>query len=152
MAKFGNKSMSQLVTTDQDIQTIMMEVIKWRDFSVIEGQRTAERQNHHWSKGRKLNGDPRKRADWEVIDSKLIVTTKDGYEKKSRHQGQPKSNAIDVVPYPEMWGNDQAFYELAGVIKATQERLLQEGKITKLLDWGADLWNGFDKPHWQIKQ
>jgi len=143
--------MSQVVSLEQDIQTILMEAIKYFDFSVIEGQRTAERQNEHWSKGRELrkDGDPRTRSDWKVTDEKKIVTTKDGYEKKSRHQGQPKSGAVDIVPYPSMWLDAAKFHELRGVINATQERLLQEGKITRTLDNGFELW-GWDKPHWQL--
>ena len=152
MPVFGNKSMSQVVTLDQDIQTILIEAIKYYDFSVIEGQRTAERQNEHWAKGRALKdrGDPRHREDWVVTSEKKIVTTKDGYIKKSRHQGQPKSKAVDITPYPSMWSDDNEFYVLSGVIKTTQLRLLNEGRIRQTLDWGADLWNGFDKPHWQF--
>jgi hypothetical protein len=85
-----------------------------------------------------------------VVNSKDVVTTKDGYEKLSRHQGQPMSGAVDVVPYPEMWKSKEAFHELSGVIKATQARLFAEGKITTLLDWGQDLW-GWDMPHWQTR-
>lgn len=143
--------MSQVVSLEQDIQTILMEAIKYFDFSVIEGQRTAERQNDHWANGRELkkDGDPRRRDHWKVINQKAIVTTKDGYDKKSRHQGMPKSGAVDIVPYPSMWEDDNKFHELIGVINATQERLLQEGKITRTLENGFDLW-GWDKPHWQL--
>ena len=152
MPKFGNKSMSNLVTCEQDIQTIMMEAIKWFDFSVTAGKRTPELQNSLWAKGRELKpgGDPRKREDWKVVSEKDIVTTKDGYVKKSNHQTEPKGKAIDIVPYPSMWSDDNKFFELAGVIKATQDRLLQEGKIVKTLDWGYDLWQ-WDLPHWQFK-
>jgi len=151
MAIFGTKSMGQVVSTHQDCQTILMEAIKWYDFSVIEGQRTSERQNYHWAKGRKLknNGDPRKRKDWKVVDQKKIVTMKDGYEEISRHQGQPKSRAVDIVPYPTMWGSEDEFFVLSGIIKSTQKRLLSEGKIKYTLEWGFDLW-GWDQPHWQL--
>ncbi len=153
MPSFSTKSMTQVVSCEQDIQTIMMEAIKYYDFSAISGGRTDAHQNDLWSKGRKLKdgGDPRKRADWKVVDQQAVVTTKDGYEKKSRHQGQPKSGAIDIVPYPSMWSDESKFFELAGVIKSTQERLLQEGKIKHTLEWGYDLW-GWDMPHWQIKK
>ena len=150
MPIFGSRSMTQLTTVEQDIQTILLEAIKYYDFSVISGKRTAEHQNELWSKGRKLKqgGDPRNRKDWKVVSSKEIVTTKDGYEKKSRHQGEPKSRAVDIVPYPSLWEDENEFYVLSGVIKSTQERLLQEGKIKKKLAWGQDLW-GWDKPHYQ---
>ena len=157
MPSFGKSSTRQLVTLEQDIQTILNEAIKWYDFSIIEGQRTAERQNEHWAKGRELKpgGDPRRRADWVVVDDRKIVTTKDGYEKLSNHQSQPKGKAVDIWPYPfkpEYWNdeNKHVWYELAGVIKSTQERLLHEGKIKNTLDWGRDLWD-WDNPHWQLK-
>ena len=153
MATFGMTSGSNLSTCERDIQTIFREVIKYMDCSIVEGHRTAERQHHHWKKGRKhTGGNEKKRNNWVTEDSKKIVTTKDGYEELSRHQIGPVSSAVDVVPYPEMWSSDEKFFELAGVVKATQARLLAEGKITTTLDWGADLWNGFDKPHWQTKK
>ena len=143
--------MTQISTLDRDIQTILNEAIKYQDFSVIEGQRTAERQHHHWKKGRRhVGGSEKERNNWKIEDDTKIVTMKDGYEKKSIHQTQPKSGAVDIVPYPEMWSSKAKFNELAGVIKATQLRLLAEGKIQNTLDWGSDLWNGFDKPHWQL--
>ena len=124
------------------------------DCSITEGKRTTERQHRLWTLGRELvnGGDPKHRNSWEVVDSDKVVTTKDGHEKLSRHQIGSVSSAVDVCPYPEMWSSNDKFYELAGVIKATQIRLFAEGRITSVLDWGSDLWNGFDKPHWQIRE
>lgn len=152
MPKYGQNSMTQLNTLKQDIQTIMHEVIKVRDCSIVEGQRTAERQHEHWQKGRQLikqDADPKVRANWKVVDQSKVVTTKDGYEKKSIHQEQPKSGAVDVIPWPEKWSSKIAFAELRGVIKAVQARLLAEGRITTTLQNGYDLWDGWDEPHWQ---
>jgi len=42
--------------------------------------------------------------------------------------------------------------ELRGVVKWVQLRLLSEGKIDAQIDNGADLWNGFDLPHYQIRK
>lgn len=154
MAKFGQKSNTRLSSCTRDIQTIMMEVVKHFDCMIVEGNRTAERQNEHWSKGRKLeqlSSDPTKRDSWIVIDKDKIVTHKDGYEKKSRHQNYP-SDAVDVVPYPSLWADRNKLIELRGVIKYVQEKLLAEGKIANTLDNGADLWKGFDLPHYQMKK
>lgn len=149
MPKFSQKSMSQLATCHRDIQTIFQEVVKVRDCTVVEGHRTAARQAEHWAKGRTLRpgADPKQRESWERVGE--VVTHKDGYEKKSRHQTMP-SVAVDVVPYPEAWSSPEAFAELRGVVKAVQYRLLMEGKIKETIANGHDLWNGFDKPHWQI--
>lgn len=152
MPKFGQTSASRLATCERDIQTIFMEVVKHFDCSIIEGNRTAERQNEHWAKGRKLNGkDPKKRDNWIITDKWAIVTYKDGYEQKSKHQSHP-SVAVDVVPYPSMWKDKNKLIELRGVVKYCQEKLLSEGKIEKLLDNGGDLWKGFDIPHYQFKK
>lgn len=152
MAQFGQTSNSRLITCERDIQTILMEVVKFYDCMIVEGNRTPERQNEHWSKGRKLKpgGNEKVRKDWVVVDSGKIVTYKDGYEKLSKHQKYP-SPAVDVVPYPSMWKDRSKLIELRGVIKFVQAKLLAEGKITKLLDNGADLWDGFDLPHYQQK-
>ena len=153
MPRLGTKSMSRLATAKQNVQTIMMEVVKHFDIMVVECHRSAERQNELWAKGRKVypNGaDPQKRSNWVLVDKSKIVTYKDGYEKLSRHQKYP-SDAIDVVPYPELWSSKDKLIEMRGAIKITQARLLAEGKIDKELDNGADLWKGFDLPHYQEK-
>ena len=152
MPKFGQKSYSRLSTCEQSIQTILMEVVKHYDIMIVEGNRTAERQNHHWSKGRRLqNGaDKEKRFSWEVVNKAKIVTYKDGYEQKSKHQSFP-SVAVDVVPWPSQWTDKNKMIELRGIIKYIQAKLFEEGRISKLLDNGADLWDGFDMPHFQIK-
>jgi hypothetical protein len=144
--------MTHLSSCERDIQTIFMEVIKYVDCTIVEGHRNAERQHEHWSKGRilKKDKDTKIRANWENTSPKDQVTTKDGYEKVSKHQSFP-SVAVDVVPYPTMWSDNDALIELRGVIKWVQLKLMSEGKIDKFIDNGADLWKGFDKPHWQIR-
>ena len=145
--------MSQLASCTRDIQTIFMEVVKFMDISIIEGNRTAERQHHHWCKGRELRREglnPEERDAWVIKDSNKVVTHKDGYQQKSRHQQQP-SVAVDVVPYPTMWADKNKLIELRGVVKFVQTKLLADGKITTTVVNGGDLWNGFDTPHYQLK-
>lgn len=62
------------------------------------------------------------------------------------------SPAVDVVPYPELWSSKDRLIELRGAIKFVQAKLLAEGRITTLLDNGADLWKGFDLPHYQLQK
>lgn len=140
MPQFGQKSASNLATCERDIQTIMMEVVKHFDCSIIEGHRSAETQNSHWQKGREND---------IIVDKSKVVTYKDGYDKKSKHQGYP-SEAVDVVPYPSMWKDKNKLIELRGVVKYCQAKLLSEGKIEKTLDNGGDLWDGWDLPHYEI--
>ena len=45
MPKFGSRSKKNLATCDERIQKVLNEVIKHVDCSVIEGHRSAERQN-----------------------------------------------------------------------------------------------------------
>ncbi len=154
MPTFSTKSMTQLNSCTRDIKTIFMEVVKHMDISIIEGSRSAERQAYHWAKGRHLKRegiDPRERDAWIISDNSKVVTHKDGYQQKSRHQQSP-SVAVDVVPYPSMWQSKEKLIELRGVVKYVQGMLLAEGKIETTLDNGGDLWNGFDLPHYQLKE
>ena len=50
-----------------------------------------------------------------------------------------------------MWDSPQKLIELRGVVKFVQSKLLADGKIETTLDNGGDLWNGFDLPHYQLK-
>ena len=131
MYRFGNRSRSRLDTCHPDMVMIMEEVIKLYDFSVLEGLRPLEKQQEYFETGR----------------SKL-----DGVNKKSKHQddGSGKSRAIDIMPYKKGTNafsgqekDQRRFYYLAGLVKATAERLKQEGKISHSIRWGGD-WDGDD--------
>ena len=75
MPRFGKTSESRLSTCERDIQTIFREVVKHIDCTIVEGHRSAERQNEHWQKGREKNA---------IVDKSKVVTYKDGYNKKSK--------------------------------------------------------------------
>jgi len=153
MAKFGNKSLLGLSSCHIDIQAIFTVVVEYFDISIIEGARSEERQHSHWQKGRELKNihlDPKIRDNWEVVNEDNIVTTKDGYEKMSRHQSFP-SVAVDVTPYPSMWSDKEEMLKLIGVVNFVQDRLFDEGKITHKLENGYEMW-GWDGWHWQIKR
>lgn len=156
MPKFGQTSETRLTTCHRDIQTIMREVVKDFDIMIVEGQRTAERQHEHWQKGRQLIQlpnvmDTKDPNNWEIVDKAKVVTYKDGFVKKSIHQSEPKSKAVDVVPWPTTWSDQDKLDELRAKVKDVQERLLSEGRIENKLENGYDLWDGFDKPHWQLE-
>lgn len=130
MYKFGERSKAQLATCHADIQAILNEVIKFYDFSVLEGIRTTERQQQLYAEGK---------------------TTLDGIHKLSKHQHPSGiSHAVDIMPYKKgtnaFSGNekdDRRFYMLMGMVKAVAKILLAEGKITHEVRFGLD-WDSDD--------
>ncbi len=146
MYKFGKKSQKQLMTCHEDIQAILFEVIRTYDFSVLEGIRTAERQQFLFADGK---------------------TTLDGINKKSKHQdrGDGVSYAVDIMPYKKgtnaFSGKDKdkkRFYFLMGIVKGVADMLLDRGTITHKVRFGLD-WDGDhrfddqsfdDLPHFEL--
>jgi len=149
MYNFGKRSRSRLETCHPDLIKVMEEAIKVFDFSVLEGLRTLEKQQEYYETGR----------------SQL-----DGIHKKSKHQGiefngKLVSMAIDIMPYKKGTNafsgkqkDKDRFYYLAGVVKASASKLLEEGKISYKVRWGGD-WdsddifadqNFDDLPHFEI--
>jgi peptidoglycan L-alanyl-D-glutamate endopeptidase CwlK len=135
MPTFSIKSMSKLSTAERDLQTIMQAAVKVVDFSVIYGHRSIEEQQALFSKGRETSGS--------------IVTYCDGVEKKSKHNYSP-SKAVDIIPYPSGWKDEERFSYVAGVIMTVADRLLREGLVENRLEWGGN-WSRFkDRPHFQL--
>ena len=116
MANFGKTSKRRLKTCHPDIQKIMNEVIKIYDFSVLEGERTLEKQQEYYR------------------DKK---SKKDGIHNKSKHQSSP-SLAIDIIPYPMDWSDLNRFHFLAGLVFAKAHELGIE------IRWGGDWDKDFD--------
>ena len=117
MPKFGNRSKNNLLQCDIRIQSIMNEVIKFYDCTIITGHRGKIEQNEKFSEG----------------------TSKVRYPD-STHNTIP-SLAVDVAPWPipENWGiysfkELAKFYMLAGII------LYEANKQGYTLRWGGD-WN-----------
>ena len=148
MDSYSETSMARLNTCHPDIVTIMMEVIKHYDCSILEGLRTTEKQQEYF------NATPPR-------------TTLDGIIKKSKHQddGTGLSRAIDIVPYKKgkkifsgKEKDNRRFYFLMGMIRAISIKLLEEGKITHKvrfgLDWDSDDvfddQNFDDMPHFEL--
>ena len=128
MYKFGSRSKKHLVTLDERLQKVLNEVIKYVDCSIIEGHRSAERQNKLFEEGR----------------------TKVKYPH-GRHNSNP-SRAVDVVPYPIDWDDRARFHLFAGfVIGIAQSMGIK-------LRWGGDWNMNFevddnnfdDFPHFEL--
>ena len=108
MPRFGKRSKERLSTCDDKLQKIFNEVIKYVDCSVLEGHRSAERQNKLFDEG------------------KTKVKFPNG-----RHNSSP-SRAVDVVPYPVDWDDRERFHLFAGfVIGIAQSMGIK-------LRWGGD--------------
>lgn len=140
---FGTRSKEKLSQCHVDLQLIAEESLKVSsmDFGVSEGHRTIEKQLEYYRTGR----------------SKV-----DGIKIKGKHNYQP-SLAIDIYAYipgkPKLAFNISNLAYLGGVLTATAKRLLNEGKITHRLRWGAN-WDGDgeiltdqrfqDMPHFEL--
>ena len=135
MPKFSISSSSKLATSERDLQTIMNAAIKIVDFSIFSGHRTVEEQQALYAQGRTTKGN--------------IITYADGVENKSKHNYYP-SKAIDIVPYPSGWKDEERFSYVAGVIMTIAHQLLQEGLVEKQLTWGGNFKKFKDRPHFQI--
>ena len=143
MYSFSRKSKQLLETCHKDIQLILNELIKYYDFSVLEGYRPIERQQKLYKEGK----------------SKL-----DGINKKSKHNYNP-SMAVDIMPYKKGTNafsgkekDNRRFYFMMGMVKAISEKLFEEDKITHKVRFGLD-WNGNfvyddqtfdDLPHFEL--
>lgn len=133
MARFGTGSKHKLSTVHPDLQEIFNEVIKHFDCTVTAGIRTEAEQKALYAKGRTEPGN--------------IVTNADGVKNKSMHQS---GNAVDCVPYPEMWSDETKLRELGWFVKGVAADLKSQGVITHDLVWGG-LWDFVDMPHYEIK-
>ena len=131
----------------KDLQRVMHEAIKEVDFTVIFGYRTAEQQAELYKRGRALVD-----GKWIIVDKKKIVTYKDGYKNKSRHQLRL---AVDIVPYHDeyphiRWDDIEAFEFLGGYILGVADQLREQGEIDSVVEWGGH-WSMFkDFPHFQV--
>lgn len=123
--QFGNRSKTKLASCHQDLQLIAEESLKVSmvDFGVSEGHRSVEKQLEYFNTGK----------------SKI-----DGIIKKGKHNYQP-SMAFDFYAYvkgkPKLAFNTTYLVYLMGVITATANRLLNEGRISHKIRSGYN-WDG----------
>ena len=155
MAEYGNTSKERLATCHLDIQTVMNEVIKYFDNTIVSAQRLPEEQFELFKKGREEQN-----GKWVIVDKKKVVTYKDGYEKTSKHNETPLSDAVDAVPYPIDWEDHTRMNYFAGFVMGISKVLKNRGIIDHELTWGADWDNDtmtndqkfVDRPHFQIRK
>lgn len=132
MSEFGKKSKERLSTCHPVLQELMARVIARRDISIVCGHRGEAEQNSAFDAG----------------NSKLRWP-------QSYHNTLP-SMAVDVVPWPEQWGSEDAFLEVAIIVREEWAKMDHQGFN---LRWGGD-WDGDgdrsdqtfdDMPHWEIR-
>lgn len=120
MPKFGKRSRKELATAHPDLQRLFNEVVKMFDCAVICGHRGKADQEKAFAGGFS-------KVQWP----------------KSKHNQVP-ARAVDVVPWPSGFKDEEEFYKLAGFVKGIAAQM----KIN--VQWGGD-WKKFrDLPHWQI--
>jgi len=125
-------SLKRLENIDKRLVKIVKNAIKETqvDFFVVEGFRTAERQNELFKKG---------------------LSELDGYNKKSAHQ---LGLAVDVCPLR----NGQPLWKLEGNEKEWLEigrAMLRSARLLGVcLEWGLTykIGDGYDLPHFEIKE
>ena len=144
MPAFGNSSRTRLVTCQPLLRELFKRVVLVRDCSVVCGHRSDVIQDALYAQGRTTPGD-------------IVTNAKAG---ESKHNTNP-SEAVDVVPYPELWSSKIAFAKLSVIVFDKWAEMEVEG-LTEgyILVWGGD-WDGdrdpndtddWDKPHWEVRR
>lgn len=112
MAKFGGQSLAHLRTLDGRLQSILNEVIKHYDFSILCGHRGQKEQDKAYATGHS-------KVRWP----------------NSKHNTLP-SKAVDIAPYPIDWSDEVRFARLMGHV----ERVAYEQgyKVRLGLDFSGD--------------
>ncbi len=93
MPKFSSASLVQLRTLDPRLQSILNEVIKAYDFTVLCGHRGQTEQDQAFAAGKS-------KVRWP----------------NSKHNTLP-SKAVDIAPYPIDWNDEVRFARLMGHVE-----------------------------------
>ena len=108
MYKFGKRSRNRLKGVDSRLVNVLNELIKIMDVTVIEGLRSAERQEELLAK----------------------VATKVKY---SKHM---EGKAVDIAPYPIDWNDRERFHYMGGMVRGIAKALNLD--IRWGGDWDSD--------------
>ncbi len=108
MYKFGKRSKERLKGVDHRLIMILDELIKIMDVTIIEGLRSAKRQEQLLKKG----------------------ATKVKY---SKHM---EGKAVDLAPYPIDWEDRDTFHYMAGMVRGIGHLL--NIKVRVGADWDSD--------------
>ena len=117
MYRFGKKSKARLKGVDPKLVNVLNELIKIMDVTIIEGLRSAERQQELLEKG----------------------ATKVKY---SKHM---EGKAVDLAPYPIDWEDRDRFHYMGGMLRGIAKQL--NVNVRWGGDWDGDgetKDNGFD--------
>ena len=125
MYKFSERSKYNLSTAHVDLQTLFNFVIRFTDCSVIWGYRGEDAQNRCYQEG----------------TSSLLFPY-------SKHNQTP-SLAVDVVPHPSQWDNEQALIKFGELVLAIAYLLKKDEKLENYIVWGGT-WSKPDFAHFQI--
>lgn len=112
---------------------------------ITHGLRTAEEQNLLFQKGRKKDLETGK---WVIVDRGLVVTYRDGYNKKSNHQDRGDDGLAEAFDFVLLYhgraiwyprGDDETWdaQETRQLYQIAVEEIRKQGLVT-----GAD-WKGF---------
>lgn len=139
--QFGKKSWKKLEGIHPDLVKVMTYSIKTSiyDFSIVDGIRTAERQQALYSKGRKKTG--------------IIVTNADGIKYKSNHQIKNDGYGYAVDLYPYINGEIRTGYDKYKIeFKEIAKHILKTAKKLDIyIVWGGHWTDPFDPPHFELK-
>lgn len=129
MPSLSSASREKLNTCHPLLQTLVLEVIKQFDVTVVYGHRTKEDQDKAFLQGVS-------KVKWP----------------ESKHNKFP-SEAVDLAPYPIDWNDVRRFYYLAGYVRGVAERLGIKVRIGA--DWDGDFdikdQNFHDLPHIELE-
>lgn len=137
MAKFSNRSLTNLEGVHPFLQRVMHEAIKNTpvDFTITDGVRTVKEQQALYTKGRTKPGN--------------IVTHCDGIRKKSNHQPKADGFGYAVDLYPYMNGSVQV--NAVKELKIIANHILNTAKDLGInIEWGGN-WRMKDYPHFELK-
>lgn len=129
--KFGKSSLEKRATLHPKLVRVVDELIKYVDFTILEGVRSPERQKELVEQGKS-----------KTLDSKHLAD-KNG-----------KSRAMDLSPFPIDWNDKERFLLFAGFVLG-----IAQGLGIRLIsgsDWNRDFQvkdTGFmDIPHFQLSE
>jgi len=95
MPKFGRRSRERLKGVDARLVSVLNEVVKYFDITVIEGLRSQERQNELVKQGK----------------------------SKTKFGKHVQGKAVDIAPYPIDWESRDDFHYLGGFVLGIAAKL-----------------------------
>ena len=95
MPKFGKRSRQRLKGVDARLVSVLNEVVKYFDITVIEGLRSQERQNELVKQGK----------------------------SKTKFGKHVQGKAVDIAPYPIDWESRDDFHYLGGFVLGIAAKL-----------------------------